>query len=199
MACVMTGPFLLAQAEFSADVVNATKEDNAGPTKLYFGKEKLRIEQADPETKGTRIAIVTLANQKAVFLMPEQHMYVEMPQSKNPKTLSFFRARDAQSACSEWLKLEPNRGGSCRKVGPETVNGRSAIKYQGNNAKGDVDYIWIDSKLRFPVKWQGKPEQSGELRNIQEGPQPADLFEIPADYAKLDLASKGRGAQKPQH
>jgi hypothetical protein len=192
----MTGPLLLAQTEFSADVVNATKEDNAGPTKLYFAKEKLRIEQSDPETKGSRTAIVNLADQKAVFLMPEEHLYMEMPQAKNPKTISYFRTRDAENACNDWLKLESNRGGSCQKVGDETVNGRRAIKYQGNTAKGEVVYVWLDPKLRFPVKWQSTPQQSGELRNIQEGPQPATLFEVPADFAKLDLGTK---AQQQKH
>jgi hypothetical protein len=36
------------------------------------------------------------------------------------------------------------------------------------------------------VKWEGK-SNSGELRNIQEGAQPASLFEIPAGFTKMDL------------
>jgi hypothetical protein len=36
------------------------------------------------------------------------------------------------------------------------------------------------------VKWQGK-NSDGELRNIQEGTQPAGLFEIPAGFTKMDL------------
>jgi hypothetical protein len=46
--------------------------------------------------------------------------------------------------------------------------------------------VWLDPKLRFPVKWQGK-SSAGELRNIQEGTQSASLFEIPAGYTKMDI------------
>jgi hypothetical protein len=48
--------------------------------------------------------------------------------------------------------------------------------------------MWLDPKLRFPVKWEGK-NSSGELRNIQEGSQPASLFEIPSGYTKFDMGA----------
>ena len=86
-----------------------------------------------------------------------------------------------------------DKGGTCHKVGNETVNGRSTIKYEGTNAKGEPGSAWFDSKLRFPVKWEGK-NGSGEMQNIKEGPQPASLFEIPAGYTKMDMG----GMQRPQ-
>jgi hypothetical protein len=43
--------------------------------------------------------------------------------------------------------------------------------------------MWIDVKLHFPVKWQNAVA-SGELRNIHEGMQPAELFQIPSGYVK---------------
>jgi hypothetical protein len=86
-----------------------------------------------------------------------------------------------------------NQGGTCRKVGSETVNGRNAVKYEGTNSSGETEQVWLDPKLRFPLKWQGK-NHGGELRNIQEGGQPASLFEIPAGYTKMDL-----GGMMPQH
>jgi hypothetical protein len=60
------------------------------------------------------------------------------------------------------------------------------VKYESTNSSGDVSHFWLDPKLRFPVKWEGK-SSSGELRNIQEGAQPASLFEIPAGFTKMDL------------
>ena len=65
------------------------------------------------------------------------------------------------------------------------------MKYEGTNSKGDSGTVWLDSKLRFPVKWQ---EKSGgfELRNIQEGTQPASLFEVPAGYTKFDMGAMTR-------
>jgi len=63
---------------------------------------------------------------------------------------------------------------------------RNTIEYEGTNAKSELSQIWLDPKLRFPVKWQGKGD-GGELRNIQEGSQPASLFEIPAGFTKMDM------------
>ena len=71
-------------------------------------------------------------------------------------------------------------------VGNETVNGRSAVKYEGTNSGGEPSSVRLDPKLRFPVKWQGK-SSGAELRNIQEGTQSASLFEIPAGYTKMDI------------
>ncbi len=98
---------------------------------------------------------------------------------------AFFRAGDVENACGDWQKMG-HEGSSCHKVGSETVNGRSTVKYETTNASGDVSHFWLDPKLRFPVKWEGK-SNSGELRNIQEGVQPASLFEIPAGFTKMDM------------
>jgi hypothetical protein len=100
---------------------------------------------------------------------------------------TFFKSGDVENACADWLKLSPNKGGTCHKVGHETVNGRETIKYEGTNSKGETSTVWLDSKVRFPVKWQGKND-GGELRNIQEGPQPASLFDPPSDYKKMDMS-----------
>ncbi len=113
--------------------------------------------------------------------------------------------RTTSSARATWRRLAPTgcklpqgtRGGSCHKIGSETVNGRSTVKYEGTNAKGETSNVWVDPKLRFPVKWEGK-NGSWELRNIQEGTQPASLFEIPADYKKFDMGNMGGMMQRPQ-
>jgi len=73
-------------------------------------------------------------------------------------------------------------------VGNETVNGRSAVKYEGTNSGGEPSSVRLDPKLRFPVKRQGK-SSSGELRNIQEGAQSASLFEIPQAQSKMDIGN----------
>jgi len=176
-----------SQAEFSADIVNDKRAD-APPAKIYFGKEKLRIESDRGGREGGAF-IVNLATHTNTVLMDQQHMYMEMPErmANQRHSYDFFRVHDAENACSDWLAQERNKGGSCRKVGAETVNGRSTVKYEGTNAKGESGVVWIDPKLQFPVKWQGKNGDGGELRNIQEGSQPASLFEIPAGYTKFDM------------
>jgi len=38
------------------------------------------------------------------------------------------------------------------------------------------------------IKWDGE-KSAAELKNIQEGPQSASLFDIPTDYEKIDPAA----------
>jgi hypothetical protein len=186
-----------AQAEFSAEIVDTQKGDSPN-AKIYFGKDKMRVEPTQKNPHGGGAFIMNMATQTSTVIMDQQHMYMEMPQQmvaqRNPYTSTFFRTGDVEAACSDWASQPRNSGSKCRKVGSDTVNGRSTIKYEATNANGETSYFWIDPKLRFPVKWQGK-NGSWELRNIQEGTQPVSLFEVPAGYTKMDMGSM---MQRPQ-
>ena len=189
LAFTLIATCALAQTEFSADIVNTHKQGTPTEAKVYFAKDRMRIEsqeQRDPKNMGA--VIFNLATQTSIVLIPQQHMYMEMPASSMSQRgmYSFFRTGDVENACTDWQKLSHNQGGTCHKVGNDTVNGRSTVKYEGTNGSGDVSQVWLDPKLRFPVKWQGK-DSSGELHNIQEGSQPASLFEVPTGYTKMDV------------
>jgi hypothetical protein len=114
------------------------------------------------------------------------------------RTFNFFRPPDTENACGEWLKMANKPGGSCHKVGNETVNGRSTIKYEGKSDDGAVTDVWLDPKLHFPVKWQND-HNAGELRNIQEGSQPASLFVVPSDYQKMDMGNMRMPSEAKPH
>jgi hypothetical protein len=191
---------VLAQQDFSADLVNNSEKASSGPTKIFASKDKMRLE-GQGQAGHTGTLIINFATQTTDVLVPERKMYIESPMGRGPgaqRSFNFFRAADAENACEQWQKLATKPGGTCHKVGSEIVNGRSTVKYQGTSAEGDVTYVWIDPKLRFPVKWQGK-DNGGELRNIQEGEQPASLFVVPSDYQKLDMATMGMPRTPPPH
>lgn len=198
LGCLLAASYLLAQTEFSADIVNLERANN-NEAKIYFGKDKFRVEQTRADSRAGGEVIFNMTTQTTTVLMDQQHMYMEMPASSQMASrrnaYEFFRSGDVEDACADWLAQQYNKGGTCHKVGHETVNGRNTVKYEGTNAKGETGTIWLDAKLRFPVKWQGK-NGGGELRNIQEGSQPASLFEVPADYKKFDMG--GMMMQKPQ-
>jgi hypothetical protein len=195
VAVLLGATFALAQAEFSASVVDTQKGDTP-QAKMYFAKDKIRIEPTQKNPRGGGAVIVNLAAQTLTVLMDQQHMYMEMPaQTQRQKiTYNFFRTGDVENACSDWVNQGLNKGGTCRKIGDETVNGRSAVKYEGTSASGETSTFWLDSKLKFPLKWQGK-NNSGEIRDIQEGAQPSNLFDVPAGYTKFDM---GGMMQHPQ-
>ena len=195
LACAAT--LVLAQTEFSAEVHNDKHPDS--DAKVYFGKDKARFEPGKKEPHGGGAVIVDMAKQSWTVLMDERQMYMEMPQQMIGQRVGydFFHAKDVEDACPQWLSMQQNKGGTCHKVGNETVNGRSTVKYEGTNSKGETGTVWLDPKLRFPVKWQDK-SGGGELRNIQEGSQPASLFEIPSGYKKFEMPNMGGMAPRPQ-
>lgn len=194
-AFLLVSTFVLAQTEFSAEVWNNQKPEPQA--KVYFGKDKIRFESGKKDTRAGGALIMNLATQSSTVVMDQQHMYMEMPAqlAAQRNTYHFFRAGDVDSACSDWLAQSWNKGGTCHKVGTDTVNGRSTLKYEGTNSRGEPGTIWLDPKLRFPVKWEGK-NGGGELRNIQEGSQPASLFEIPAGYTKFDMGAMMKQQQQ---
>jgi len=183
--------------EFSADVANA--KGNGHLNKVYAGKTKVRFEANDQNSSMGPVAIILDDTQgKYVVLMPQRRMYMDsLPGTMVKQFLThFWHVQDPDDACPEWKKTADQAGasqnwGSCTKVGSDTVNGRSAVKYEGVDKKGEKTHIWVDTKLRCVVKTD---ETSGgfELRNIQEGSQPASLFEIPADYTKFDMGAMRR-------
>jgi hypothetical protein len=197
VALGLAGSLVLAQ-EFSADVVNL-KQSNDRMKKIYGGKDKLRIElggrgeASDP--MGAVALIVDEAQNRSIALMTDRHMYMEAPpMMTKPVTLHLWRVQDPNDACPQWKKVsdETTRGksnwGSCTKIGSDTVNGRSTVKYQAVSSDGKNGYAWVDTKLHCVVKMEDST--SGvELRNIQEGSQPDNLFEIPAGYTKFDMGS----------
>ncbi|HEY6763900.1 MAG TPA: hypothetical protein VI386_03945 [Candidatus Sulfotelmatobacter sp.] len=197
LALMYFSSLALAQTEFSADIFNEKDAGAANQAKIFFGKDKIRIEAPDKNGRGPGAFIVNFKTHTSLVLMAQQHMYMEMPQqSMEQKGMySFFETGDVENACADWLKMKHNEGGSCHKVGHETVNGRETVKYEGTSSSGEANSIWLDPKLRFPVKWRGK-DRGGELRNIQEGDQPASLFEPPSYYTKMDLGAMTQRAPK---
>ena len=189
----------LAQQDFSGEVVDGKGADNNHRTKIYATKDKLRFEPQDQSEREHGVMIVDLAKQTSAVLMPERKMYMVFPSSQSPaaqRTWHLFRITDAENACSEWQKLPHNENGTCKKIGSETVNGRSTVKYEGTNDKGETGQVWIDPKIGFPIKWQGK-DGGGELQNIKEGSQPSSLFEIPSDYQKFQMPAGMQNMQRP--
>jgi outer membrane lipoprotein-sorting protein len=189
LALILSANFVLAQTEFSADIVDLQKAGETAQARIYFAKDKFRVEPQN-SAHGAGAFIVNFSTQTSTVLITQQHMYMEMPaQSQSQRTSyasAFFRTGDVENACGDWQKSEHNQGSTCKKVGSESINGRSAVKYEATSASGEVTHFWLDPKLRFPIKWQSK-NSDGELRNIQEGAQPASLFEVPAGFTQMKM------------
>ena len=206
MATNLVAAFLLAlipavmhAQDFAADVVYiaATKRDapstgTATPpshsSKLYVSKNKMRL-----ETRGLTgtILLVNGDEHSAIALFPAQKAYQQLSSAPS----EYFRVDNAQNACPDWEKVSSQKI-VCEKVGPDVVNGRSAVKYQNKAAGNDgTNTVWIDSALKFVTKWEGG-STGAELRNITEAPQAADLFTVPSAYDVIRPQKPSKGFSK---
>jgi hypothetical protein len=222
MVLLLMAGTAFAQAEFSAEIVDVQQPGPYFPTlaKVYFAKNKRRLEmQPDagensiimtmkPATSadkgmemrlgaGGRAIVVNLDANTSTMLMTLRKTYYQAPLQKiRPGEVyglyAFIQPVDVENACVEWMNRPAAHGETCRKHGPDTINGRPAVKYD-LSCYGEVCHLWFDVKLHVLLKRESK-WTSTELRNIQEGPQPASLFEVPPDYAK---AANVGGAIRP--
>ncbi len=174
---------LYAQTDFSAGMTNSWG-GSIESDKIYVSGNKVRVESMPAGASAP--SVLDMSNRITRIVVANRKTYMEGPPGVSlQRGYALFRAQDVENACDVWLKLVFRKGSTCHKVGPATVNARSAIEYEGKSPEGDPSHIWLDTKLAFPVKWDSKGG-SGLLRDIQEGPQAAALFEIPADFTKIN-------------
>jgi len=171
--------------QFTADMVHSKPQSDV-VTKVYVSGKKMRLETSSQEHSG--VAIIDLEQRTSLMLVPANKTYVA---SRAPSSTPFFRPADADNACEAWEKLV-NKPGSCTKVGEETVNGLSTVKYKGTAPNGDTGFAWVDRQLKFVTKWEGE-KTAVEFQHIKEGPQEASLFVVPSDYEKIDLPQPHKG------
>jgi hypothetical protein len=191
--CLLAATSLPAAAQqYTADLVmNFGSTANAEPRtqKLYVADGKFRLEN--------RGQVMISDGSAAHMLMPQMKSYVDLP---TPMMLSqMFALGDDKDLCPHLQEAmrhtHPEQGENwgCTRVGNETVDGRSTVKYEGVSPKGEKGYFWVDPKLHGVVKTESAKGSGMELRNIKEAAQPADLFQVPADYKKFDASQMGQG------
>jgi hypothetical protein len=208
LAFLLTCATAWTQTDFSADIVSLSATTNTFHTQIFSTKDKLRFQQEVKSGRVDSIMIVNLAKRTSVVLIPQQKQYIDSNKPQIPgQGVTFFQAKNVEDACGEWEKLislseasvddddeaprKPAVKHKCQKVGHETINGRDTVKYDDAAEKGDTSSLWFDVKLHFPIRWKNAVG-TGELRNIQEEPQPADLFAIPPGYTKRSFATKAK-------
>jgi hypothetical protein len=202
-----------AQSEFSAEIVDLQKNGTPILAKVYFAKDKKRMEMQDASGDDTiilRLAqptsakagsyiraggrgdaiVMNFAVRTSTVPHPRGRTYTDGSlKSLMPAELyglyAFIEPTDVDNACSEWMRRPSANGETCRNLGRETINGRSTVKYEVS-CYGEVCRLWIDRNLHALVKRETK-WNSTELRNIQEGPQLYSLFEVPSGYSQENI------------
>jgi hypothetical protein len=192
-------PVMAHTQDFSADVeymgtarLDASSKSTATSpshsSKIYVSKNQIRL-----ETNGLTGAILLVNGEDhtAVALFPPQKGYQQLASAPS----EYFRVADPENACRDWEKASDQKI-VCEKVGSESIEGRSAVKYHNKRATEDTTaVVWIDLALKFVIRWEGA-NTGAELRNIKEAPQSADLFTVPSAYGVLRPQKPGKGFSK---
>jgi hypothetical protein len=79
VSLMLAASSVLAQTEFSGEIVDLQKPGTPSQAKMYFAKDKIRIEPQSSGPRGGGAVIMNFATQTATVLMAQQHMYMEMP------------------------------------------------------------------------------------------------------------------------
>jgi hypothetical protein len=201
-ACVLVLWSVSALAQmpqpFASDMLITSANGNVNmKSKVFMSLPKMRVDMSDTGQHqggpfGGKMSVIMDGDSKMVYmLMPEAQMYMEFPEnSKSPMMQRMPNLKD--------LNSDPCAGRqdvTCKKVGTETVNGRSCDKWEATDKTGKKETFWIDQKLHFPIKSQTADGMTTEFTNIKEGAQDPALFKVPAGYRKFDAAAMG--GQRP--
>jgi hypothetical protein len=181
----------VAQAQqFSADLV-ATQVDGATTAsagKLRVSDDKVRIETPD---FADGFFLIDGANRAAYFVRPAQRIFMEARQSS--RLTQVFVLVDPDNPCRQWRIMAQVAGAKeagdpwrCERLSEEVIDGRRAAAYRAMLPSGKHFVGWIDTDLKFPLQIKTEDGATFAVRNIQQGPQPKGLFEIPAGFRKFD-------------
>ena len=168
--------------------------------KIFVGNTRARLNrQRDLSGYHSVQSLIVDSEAHSVFLLvPEKKSYVESTALAEDIShgASIFRPRDPSNPCAEWIEMVRKHYQvelRCRKIRDEILDGRQTENWQGSaTPAGGWGDIWYDPKLRFVIKLRSYPKRAllegYDLQEIQEGPQPDTLFELPDDYVRMSLA-----------
>jgi hypothetical protein len=151
--------------------------------KLYVGSEHMRFDLQNPPHEGPNV-LTNFATQTDDVLLPEMKAYLEHPvgdpHARGPAAaMRDLRAYDPGNPCANQANM------SCKKIGAETLEGRSCDHWELTR-HGKVVNLWLDQKLHFPLKTVTE-DATVTLTNVKEGAQDAARFQIPGDYKKMNM------------
>jgi hypothetical protein len=66
------------------------------------------------------------------------------------------------------------------------IAGTSVMAYRAISVSGRTLLGWVDPMRKFPLRIKTADGAVFELGNLRDEPQSAQLFEIPANFRKLD-------------
>jgi hypothetical protein len=187
--------------DFSADTVNTTN-GKVSRGRIYHTANKDRLDATihlpammGRPARDSETHMITDREQKLIYLVEPKKKLILVNYALQ------IVSRDApergpNKSCANLAKVSGSMvamkaASNCRQIGSENVNGRAAAVWEVQVGMGTVQLgtwtLWVDSQWKMTFKWRTAAGTTGELENIQFGPQSTSLFELPADYRRQDL------------
>ena len=176
---------------FSADLHMTSTGGTMGPQettgKMFVGSGHMRLNMSLSSLKGQEAAMITDFTTKTVdVLIIEPKVYMEhtagatthRAMGSNPT--EELKPFDPANPCAHQPDI------TCKKIGEEPVSGRACEHWEITDKNGKVFNVWVDEKLDFPIKMVS-PDATILLTNIKEGEPDPSLFQIPADFHKMEM------------
>lgn len=153
----------------------------------YFHRDA-RVQRMETQLQGQASIIILRADQNLVWtVMPQQRMVMQIGMGSAAARQMVQDLPDAQTMSD------------VQREGREDVNGVPATRYRiaqnDQDGRATPGRLWVSDHgiaLRMRVDSTSGPVHM-ELRDLQVGPQPAALFEPPADYQRISLGGAGGG------
>jgi hypothetical protein len=174
---------------FSADLVRVATDGHSDTIvgRLNVGDRWMRI--ATPEV-ATGFFIVATDASAAYYVKAEQRVFMDAKQSS--RLAQIFIPLDPENPCQQWLAMAKLAGVEigerwrCERISEGPDDGPSTFLYRLNSSPNEGYRIWINRNLKFPKRIRSDDGTTMEIMNVEIAPQPASLFEVPADYMKFD-------------
>ena len=180
---------------FTADQVTMDPQGQIKTSgKYYVAPQKMRMEMPSPENPEKKMIIIVRQDQKVHWMInPTQKVYMERP--LNEAEMQQFTQQMIDARDEKILGTESVGGYACTKKQVET-----SMTIMGYKRK-TRSIVWVSDQFDMPLRTQSDDGGISELRNIDIGEPPADVFEPPEGYRKvtnmMEFMAVGMGDADP--
>jgi hypothetical protein len=123
----------------------------------------------------------------------------EMSATQQGQTLTGMQWIDVERGLPLKYQMPNGQTMELKLVGPEKLDGRAVEKWQvtstAPNQQPVATFQWYDPELKLAVREEFPGGYVSELKNIKVGPQPDDLFAVPAGFALKAMPAPAPQAQ----
>ncbi len=181
-------PHVASAQQFSAELLRRDAAGQISKGRLLVAGDKIRIEAPDLQTG---FFLVRTDAKTAYFVQLDRRVFMDARQSSILTEL--LVPIDPDAPCQQWQQMAEISGSAtggaawqCNRIGTETHDGHTIVKYDMTSPRGKRYSGWIDPQLRYVVRFEADDGSTTELTNVQEVRQPDDAFMIPPGLRKFD-------------